>query len=289
MSQEPYLPSRVGVVVVTWNSASTIEACLASIPAGVPVVVVDNGSSDDTRERVRKTGATLLTPERNLGFGTACNRGASSLEGRDLLLLNPDALLAAGSLESLVSVMDADPQVGVVGPAIRGDDDGYELSWGSDPTLLAEWRRQRDHRRRVVIPTEATRVDWVTGGCCLVRRSAWDAVGGFDERFFLYFEDLDLCRRIRGAGFHVRFEPRAEAAHSRGVSSKQIGNLVELYYRSSQLLYYRLHRGALMQGGLRAYLALKYLSRFWKSPYYPQIVALALAGRSLRSGDRPNA
>jgi len=278
MSRQPAAP-HVGAVIVTWNSAATIDRCLASIPESVPVVVVDNGSSDDTRARVEASRATLLTPDRNLGFGQGCNLGATHLEGRDILLLNPDAALDTGAIETLAHALAVSPGLGMVGPLIRDTEGSVELSWGDDPTLLAEWRRKQAHQRPQRAPDAPCMVDWVTGGCCLIRRAAWDRVGGFDPGYFLYFEDLDLCRRIRQVGYQVGFEPRASADHARGSSSKQIGTLVETYYRASQLRYYRTHRGIVQRLGLKAYLALKYGLKAGRSPHYRQILAMALGGR----------
>lgn len=274
----PLDQADVGAVIVTWNSASTIERCLAGLPEGLEIVVVDNGSSDDTRILVAHTRAVLLTPDRNLGFGKACNLGAARLGNKHILLLNPDAALSADGLHVLLDDMRRDARLGVVGPLIRDPEGRRELSWGEDPTLLIEWARKQAHVRSTEHSPSPSVVDWVTGGCCLIRREAWEAVGGFDERFFLYFEDLDLCRRIRQAGYYVRFDPRAEALHTRGVSSRQIGTLVERYYRSSQMLYYRLHRGALQQAGLRFYLFAKYALKAWRSSDYRHIVGAALWG-----------
>lgn len=266
----------LGIVVVTWNSATTVERCLISIPADIPVVVVDNGSSDDTRELVARTQAILLTPDHNLGFGRACNLGAAHLETRHVLLLNPDAALEPGSLEVMYEALKQDPLLGVVGPLIR-DADGYlELSWGSDPTLLTEWQRKRAHQNPPAPPIQLQLVDWVTGGCCLVRRKTWDTVKGFDDGYFLYFEDLDLCRRVRGAGYRIGFEPAAVAFHARGSSSRQLGTLVERYYRASQLRYYRAHRSLLQQVGLKLYLLLKYARKAGDSPHYRQILRMVL-------------
>lgn len=265
---------RPAIVIVTWNSRGTIEACLSSIPEGSPVVVVDNGSTDGTREWLAQSGVTLLTPDRNLGFGTACNLGAARFPDRDVLLLNPDAALAPGSLERLTAALAADPSLGAVGPAIRDASGELEHSWGTDPDLLTEWRRKRGEAP--VLPVEPFRADWVTGGCCLLRRSAWDRVGGFDERYFLYFEDADLCRRIRRAGFQVQVVPDAAAVHGRGASSRQIGALVERYYRASQILYYRTHHGPLQRWGLSLYLAMKFGRKARQSPHYADIVRMAL-------------
>lgn len=259
---------EAGVVIVTWNSSATIAACLDSIPAGVPVAVVDNASDDDTLSVARsaRPDALLLPQAENLGFGAGCNVGATALAGRDVLLLNPDAALEPDTLEQLRAVLEAHPEVGVVGPAIRDAEGHLELSWGSDPTLLNEWRRARAHANGSEAPPEAGPVDWVTGGCCLVRREAWNALGGFDTRFFLYFEDLDLCRRARLAGFRVDFAPGVRARHIRGVSARQLGSRTERHYRASQLYYYRKHAPWAERLGLSAYLTLKYLAKALRAP-----------------------
>jgi GT2 family glycosyltransferase len=230
----------VGVVVVTWHSAATIGACLESLPAGVPVVVVDNDSSDDTAQRVSaaRPEAVWIPAGANLGFGAACNLGASRLPAHDLLFLNPDAALGPGTLEALHATLRASPSTGAVGPRIVGADGLPEWSWGEDPTVRDEFVRSRRVRRGEVPPVPTGPVDWVTGGCCLVRREAWEAVTGFDPGYFLYFEDLDLCRRIRQAGFTVLVVPEVEATHVRGHSSGQASQAVKRHYRESQRRYY---------------------------------------------------
>lgn len=252
-----------GVVVVTWNSQATIAACLASIPAGVPVVVVDNASEDETLARVRaaRPEAAVRPSERNLGFGAACNLGARALAGHDLLFLNPDAELEPGALEGLEGILKAQARVGAVGPSLRQADGLLEWSWGEDPSLRIEWRRRRAHAQLEREPGPARVVDWVTGGCCLVRREAWEAGGGFDERYFLYFEDLDLCRRLRMAGYQVYFEPAARARHQRGASAGRLGVRTERHYRESQLYYYETYAPVWERLGLRAYLWAAYARR----------------------------
>lgn len=279
-----------GVVVVTWNSAGTIAACLQSIPPDVPVVVVDNASSDETLAAVRaaRPEAEVLSLTRNVGFGAACNLGAKHLKTGDVLLLNPDAALLSGTLERLAETLAREASLGVVGPLITDLAGNLELSWGEDPTLLTEWRRRREHARVPAIATlKASRVDWVTGACCLVRRSAWEAVEGFDERFFLYFEDLDLCRRIRKQGFGVLFEPGGAARHLRGASADVLGAQKVGRYRASQLMYYRRYASWAAWIGLRAYLVSKFawwaLRRPADSAVYGEVVRLALRG-----GERPS-
>ncbi|HEY9897911.1 MAG TPA: glycosyltransferase family 2 protein [Pantanalinema sp.] len=271
--------AEIGVVIVTWNSAKTIEACLNSIPAGEPVAVVDNASSDDTLDRVRaaRADALVLAQDANLGFGAACNVGAAALGARDILLLNPDAELARNTIERLRAALASSPEVGVVGPAIHDAEGDIELSWGADPTLLWEWRRARAHAKGEVVAPEGGAVDWVTGGCCAIRRETWEAIGGFDAGFFLYFEDLDLCRRARGAGYQVVFLPEATARHVRGVSARQLGTRTERHYRTSQLYYYRKHASWAELLGLRAYLAIKYAAKALRTPRHASIYLEVLA------------
>lgn len=253
---------EVSVVVVTYQSAGTIAACLASLPEGVEAIVVDNGSSDQTLAIVKAgfPGATAIAAGENMGFGAACNRGAAAAKGDVLLMLNPDARLEPGALEALVAALEADPGLGAVGPLVLDAEGVPELSWGDDPGLVFEWRRAREqHGRspRPAPPAARTAVDWVTGGCLAVRRSAWEAVGGFDSGYFLYFEDADLCRRLRLAGWTVAFEPAAVARHARGESARHVGAQVARWYRESQLTYYTRHRGPLEIWVLKLYLALK--------------------------------
>lgn len=109
-------------------------------------------------------------------------------------------------------------------------------------------------------------MDWVTGGCCLIRRETWAAIGGFDTHFFLYFEDLDLCRRARTAGYEVLYLPKAIARHTRGVSAQQLGTRTERHYRTSQLYYYRKYAPWAERLGLRAYLTIKYAAKILRTP-----------------------
>lgn len=281
--------ASVGVVVVTWNSASTIAACLRSIPVQTPVVVVDNDSRDDTLAlaAAARPDARLVPLGQNRGFGTACNVGARLLGEADVLLLNPDAVLESGTLERLADVLDREATLGAVGPMITDSEGHLELSWGKDPSLWTEWRRRQEHAHPPAPESlVSAQVDWVTGACCLIRRAAWEDSGGFDERYFLYFEDLDLCRRLREQGYGIRFEPAALARHVRGVSAAVLGMETSRYYRASQLLYYRRHASFASHLGVRLYLALKFAGMAILRPRQAasnvEIVRLALVG-----GDPP--
>ena len=261
----------LSALVVTWNSADTILECLRSLPHGAEVIVVDNGSTDDTVARLQGSGpgVRILEPGRNLGFGAACNLAASHARGEYLLLLNPDAALEPEALTILLGALEEQPGIGAIAPYIQALDGSPELSWGEDPGIWQEWRRQRAQRGIGGVPTppaSAAKVAWVSGACLLARRDAWREVGGFDEGFFLYFEDLDFCKRLRRAGWSIVYEPRARAAHRRGHSSSQIASQVETWYRASQLRYYLKHAPRYEQFFLKVYLSVKYLPRAWREP-----------------------
>ena len=163
-------------------------------------------------------------------------------------------------------LLDARSGVGVVGPLTRNPDGTVQPSFGSDLTPLSEWRQRSlvlgVRARRPAALREAERrasrehePDWVSGSCFLARRAALEAVGGFDEGFFLYEEDADLCRRLRGAGWRVLYTPAAEVRHALGRSAAQAPARARLEYHRSHLRYYRKHNGPLLTTLLRAYLA----------------------------------
>ncbi|HET9315641.1 MAG TPA: glycosyltransferase family 2 protein [Vicinamibacteria bacterium] len=260
---------RVSAVVVSFEARDDLAACLASLDAhggpGLEVVVVDNASTDGSANLVARSHpqARLVRNPRNAGFGRACNQGAAAAGAPYVLFLNPDARLTPGALDALVRVLDDEPGVGIVGPRTVNDDGTPQLSFGPALGLLAEWRqrrlvrgvRKRDPgilRRVEAMTTAAGEPDWVSGSCLLIRRSAFEQVGGFDEAFFLYEEDVDLCVRVRAAGWRVRFEPRAVVQHALGRSMARDPYRARLEYERSHLRYYRKHNGPLEWAVLRA-------------------------------------
>ena len=265
MSEEP----RVDVVVVSYETRETLLECLAALVAEptASVVVIDNASRDGTAAAVRERfpSVRLVANAENVGFARACNQGARESRARYLLFLNPDATLAPGSLGALAAILEARPRVGVVGPRTRSANGDIQVSTGPDLSLVSEIRQRRlvrgVARRDAAILVEAEglhaverEVDWVSGACLMIRREAFDAVSGFDERFFLYEEDADLCRRVRQAGWQVLFSPGAEARHALGRSMARSPERARLEYQRSHLLYYRKHCGLAQRLALRLWL-----------------------------------
>lgn len=226
---------RTTVVVVNLESAAETIACLDSVAAStVPVrlVVVDNGSADDSADAIAAAhpGADVHRTGRNLGFAAAANRGASAATTPYVVFCNPDAVVDPRAVEMLERALDEHPGAAAVGPLVRNPDGSVQPSKRAFPTL---WHSALHGIAGLVWPgnpgTRAytladapmdlpARVDWVSGSCMAVRRSDFDAAGGFDESFFFFVEDVDLCKRFADAGREIWFEPRAEVVHAWGGS-----------------------------------------------------------------------
>ncbi len=265
------MPHDVAVVFVSFNTRTTLLDAVAAAVAqeAAEVVVVDNASGDGSAEAVAAAfpAVTLVRNADNRGFGAGCNQGAAASRAAALLFLNSDARLEPGALPALLARL-ADPPVAAVGPRTRNADGTPQLSFGPDLSPAAERRQRRlVHGVRARDPHVLTAVetltsvehepDWLSGSCLLVKRTAFDAVGGFDEGYFLYEEDADLCLRLRRAGGRIVFTPAATAVHHGGLSMARAPERARLEYQRSHLRYYRLHRPLGERVFLRALLAAK--------------------------------
>jgi GT2 family glycosyltransferase len=257
----------ISALVVAYDSGATLGRCLASLPPPSPdrleIVVVDNGSSDGSMAEVRRENpaARVLELGANLGFGAAVNRGAAEARGDELLLLNADAWLLPGALEALERRLVADPHLAWVAPRLYYPDGRPQFVWEPQVGVLGEAARKvrnRFERREwshTLLPRALTVLlgpGWFTAACALVRHTAFDEVGGFDERFFLYFEDSDLCLRLRRAGWRLALEPAARVVHVSAGSGG--GRAAAAAYRRSQLAFYEQHRPRWARRVLRRYL-----------------------------------
>lgn len=247
----------VAVVIVTYNSRHEIDACLTSVLETSPppdVVVVDNASPDGTAAHVRERfpGVRVIEPRENVGFARGNNAGAAATTSEFLVLLNPDTVVPPSAIESLIGVIRGRPAAAIVAPRLVDGDGRPELSFGPTLSPLGELRqkvRLTLYNRRVPMMersverwthTAGPRA-WVSGACLLIRRADWDAVGGLDERFFMYTEDVDLCVRVRARGREVWFAPEVEVRHLRGRSASR-NPATERLRRQSQLAYYEKHQ-----------------------------------------------
>lgn len=263
----------VSVVVVSFNTRDLLRECLETLyihAAGLclQTIVVDNGSRDGSADMVAAEfpQVELIRSEVNLGFGPANNRGFAVARGTYLVLLNSDAFVGEDTLRRSLDLMEAHPEVGLAGGRLVGRDGAWQPSARLFPSLLNDLftisglsARYPGSRlfgrvdRTWADPNEAADVDWVPGAYSIIRKSVLDAVGWFDERFFLYFEEVDLCRRIKAAGARVRYWPSIQVVHIGGESSKTIkrlsftstGSQLTLWRMRSQAMFFRKHHGRL--------------------------------------------
>jgi N-acetylglucosaminyl-diphospho-decaprenol L-rhamnosyltransferase len=268
----------LSVIVVSWNVRDLLRRCLRSIlasPTPTPqIIVVDNDSQDGSTEMVRAEFPSVVLIENadNRGFTAANNQGLAESRGRYLLLLNPDAEVVGDALATMMAHMEAHPEVGALGPRLRYADGRLQPSRRRFPTLataLVEstvvqeyWRDNRILRRYTMAdtPDDAVQpVDWVVGACLLVRRQAYEQVGGLDEGYFMYSEEMDWCRRIKAAGWQVAYLPTATVIHHEGQSSEQVVAARHIYFQSSKVRYFRKHHGAVQGEFVRLFLLATYL------------------------------
>lgn len=232
------MDARIDAVVVSYNSRDTLRAAVAPLAAlpGVRVIVVDNASQDGSLQAIADLDVTAIDSGRNGGFGFGCNLGAAAGDAPYVLFVNPDARIDEVSLRRLVDVLDADPEVAIVGPQLREEDGALIPSIRRYQRLGSTWAQalflhrviRRARWANEIVHDEAAYAapadaEWLSGACLLVRRGAFEELGGFDEGFFLYCEDMDLCARARAAGHVVRYEPRAVARHEGGHSAPRTG------------------------------------------------------------------
>lgn len=221
----------VDVVIVTYNSEASIAAAVESVrhdPAVRQVTVVDNLSSDASAATARSAGADVVRNPVNSGFGTGCNLGAGRGDSEWILFLNPDAAMVAGSLAGMLEYGSDHPDVGVVASEVR-DPTGrpepvrrrFPAWWRAfaEPGVSARWD-ERHYRSR--LGDRPGPVDWVSASAILVRRAAFGAVEGFDEGFFLYAEEIDLCARLGTAGYRTHWVPGCPSIHRSGSSTGQL-------------------------------------------------------------------
>jgi GT2 family glycosyltransferase len=264
---------ELSIIIVHYGSPALTETLVSQLTALPPapsreIIVVDN-AAELPFPSDRHPGVRTVRLAQNRGYGFACNRGADAARGAFLLVCNNDLELRGNPLAALTERCAQQPSVGAVGPLLRFPDGRFQLSWGNFPSLRSEFlerRRQRqsrsggggDLRRREEASADMRTVDWVTGACVLLPRKAWNSVRGFDERYFFYFEDVDLCMRLRRQGWDILYDPSVEVLHHGGGSDPLRNPAIVLSYRREQLRYYARYNSALSFALLRRYLRWKF-------------------------------
>jgi GT2 family glycosyltransferase len=265
--------TELSIIIVSANGVDALCACLASIfrdppPFPFEVLVVDNASSDGGPERLRREFPTarLILNRDNIGFAAACNRGAAAASGRCLLFLNPDTIVHAGALGSALAFMAQHPRAGIMGCRTLNHDGSLQNTARSFPSLARVFVQlsglSRRFRRLRLPARELGRPDYVQGSFLVIARSLFTSLGGFEERFFLFGEEVDLCLRARQAGWDVAYDPTTVITHFGG-SGRPDSRRSAWFIASIRLLYAR-HRGALaaraLEGVVRLALGFRFLA-----------------------------
>jgi len=255
-----------------------LRRALASVYAswddkpGLEIIVVDNASHDDSVAMLRATfpDVQVIANTENRGFTGGNNQGLAAATGDFLLLLNPDTEVVDNALPRMVEYLQAHPDVGMAGPQLLNPDGSVQSSRRRFPTLPvlfleSTWleklapRKQLHYYYAQEQPDDLVQdVDWITGAAMLTRREAFAQVGGMDEGFFMYSEELDWCRRMRDAGWRIVYFPEARVIHHEGKSSEQVVPARHIYFQSSKVRYARKYHGNVIAERLRLWLLAHY-------------------------------
>jgi N-acetylglucosaminyl-diphospho-decaprenol L-rhamnosyltransferase len=256
--------SAVTIVVVNFNTGALARACVTAAAADLggadwDAVVVDNASGDGSVAALAGLERTrIIANQRNIGFGAAVNQAVRDTGAPLLWLLNPDCEVREGAFAALRETLEAHAECAIAAPRLLNADGSVQASARGEPsawtglfgrhTLLTRVfpsssiaRRNLPAQDLVDAGVESAAVDWVMGAAMLVRRESFDLVGGFDERYFLYWEDADLCRRLRQRGLTTRYVPRAVVRHPGGASARTSSAFATRAFHDSAYRYYATH------------------------------------------------
>ena len=281
----------LSILIVSWNVRELLRHCLLSLRQEMAddrqplngqsevcrlsseIWIVDNASTDGTVEMVRADfpDVRVIANSENVGFTRGNNKALVQAQGRYLFLLNPDTELHPGALQAMLDYVGAHPRVGIVGPRLYYGDGTTQSSRRRFPSLataffestrLQQWfPHNRILSRYYMLDTadDATQsVDWVNGSAMFVRRELYEQIGGLDETFFMYSEELDWCYRAKQAGWEVVYLPIAQITHYEGKSSEQVAAQRDIYFHSSKVHFFRKYRGRWAAEVLRAFLLLMF-------------------------------
>ena len=242
---------KLSVIIVNYQSEPYLQRCLASLcrcNLGIDFeIVVVNNDTKESLEKIKEKfpEVVLVNSFKNKGFGVACNWGVKNSQGELLFFLNPDTEIL-GSLNSIIKIFEKDPDVGAIGPKLLGEN-GKIQDWstGVDVSLLDLIRNNLGlPRSKKIWESPITQETfWVSGAALFVPRKTFALLGGFDENFFMYFEDNDLCRRIRKTGKKVLYFPETAILHLSGKSSRDLQKQ-KAHFFASQDYYFKKHLGS---------------------------------------------
>jgi GT2 family glycosyltransferase len=276
----------LSIIIVSWNVADLLAACLRSILAGpviavppgedapdstdqltVEIIVIESGSTDHTLDMLRAFPQVHVLPQpSNIGYTKGNNLGLATARGRHLLLLNPDTEVVADALPQMVAYLDANPTVGIVGPHTLNTDGSTQSTRRRFPTFVtalfeSTWLQSfapPGVLRRYYVSDQPNDgifdVDWVQGSALMARREVYTQIGGEDEGYVMYSEEMDWCRRAKNAGWRVVYFGTAQIIHHGGKSTGQVIAKRHIHFQQSKVRYFRKHHGRLAGESLRLFL-----------------------------------
>lgn len=257
---------KLSVIIVNRNTSDLLTRCISkllesNIDETPQIIVVDNGSTDDSVRLVRSLYPEILVFEagKNLGFAAANNLGFSMSAGEFVLLLNTDALLDKLCLERMLKLAQLDELIALIGPQLLNDDGTHQTSYEATPTLLTETtnrsllkrlfpKRYPGKNERLVEPKD---VETVIGAVMLIRKKAFEEIGGFDPRYFFFFEETDLAVRLRQSGWRVVHDPLAKAFHLQGGSAKSYRSAARIEFYRSRYTFFEKFYGSMSKSFLK--------------------------------------
>lgn len=267
----------LSIIVVSWNTRELVAQCLASLRRAtsvraIEIFVVDNGSVDGTVEMLEEQGPPVIFIRNtlNVGFAAANNQAIRQAKGRFVLLLNPDTRVIADALGAMQEFLDTHPHAGAVAPQLLNADGSLQNSCEPFPTLFREfWRLfhlDRIYRLASYAPDRwashtPVQVDVARGACLMVRREIFQAMGGLDEQFYIYSEEVDLCYRLHRAGWEIWWLSNAQVIHYGGESTRQVAGTMFLQLYKAKLQYFQKHYGLMAALVYRFILCIATLAR----------------------------
>lgn len=269
----------LSIIIVSWNVRDLLAECLNSISDTSPddlkieVIVVDSASGDDTVKMLQSRYPDVIVKAcaENVGFTRGNNIGFSMASGRHLLLLNPDTVVLGNALVQMVAYLEANPDVGIVGPHTFNSDRTTQSSCRRFPTLSlaffeSTWlqpyapRKMLDHYYVAEKPDDGVfDVDWVQGSALMARREVYVKIGGLDTGYIMFSEEMDWCKRAKLAGWRVVYVGTAEIIHHGGKSTEQVAARKHIHFQESKLRYFRKHHGSAAARVLRVFLLASYM------------------------------
>lgn len=263
----------LSIIIVNYLQKKLLERCVASIYDLIPngefeIIIVNNSPEESLTEISQAYPNTIILPSENTGFSKANNLGVKHSKGEHLLFLNADTELTIDFTAQLYKELSG-LNYGAVGLGMQFPDGRFQNSFGLFPAILNEYRNKKveqgffnkdslitEERRKYYSATK--QVDWVSGAAMFIDKKVFDNIGGFDERFFMYYEDIDICYRLYNAGYKNYYFPYSNIIHHKGENTRgELNNKLKQIQKDSQKLYYRLHNNLLSRILLRIYLFIR--------------------------------